>query len=296
MTAPVHITFIHGLANKPPMKDLRRLWLEALALDREDNTGFDLGNDNVDDAFVYWADLFYTTPLAVSDYESVGAELEASLRSARSELKEDAWVAAMRKVYPDAAESYPEPPVSEAAPAYERIPLPGFVKEAIMAEYLREAHAYLFDKDGARTVIRNRVLEILKSVPDGTRRVIVSHSQGTFIAYDVLTGCDDCPPVDGLMTFGSPLGVDEVQDKLKWTRENGFPAKLRGDWVNVYDPFDLVARPDPCLANDFRKNGLKAVIDVEESNWGRWRHSATKYFKGPKLRKHLRKLCGRELP
>src|SRR4030095_7368551 len=150
MTVPVHITFIHGLANKPAAKDLRRIWLEALGFDQQNNAGFNLGNDGVDDAFVYWADLFYDTPLPASDYESVGAELEASLLGAKSELQEDAWVAAMRKLYPDAAESYPEPPVPEAAPAYERIPLPGFVKEAIMAEYLREAHSYLFDKDGVQ--------------------------------------------------------------------------------------------------------------------------------------------------
>jgi hypothetical protein len=100
--------------------------------------------------------------------------------------------------------------------------------------------------------------------------------------------------VDGLLTLGSPLGVDEVQDKLVWTRANGFPARLTGRWVNVYDPLDAVARADPRLANDFLRNGLPALEDIEESNWGTWRHSATKYLKGPKLRHALRSLCGRE--
>ena len=123
--------------------------------------------------------------------------------------------------------------------------------------------------------------------------VLVGHSQGSFIAYDVLTGVADCPPVDGLLTLGSPLGIDEVQDKLLWTRNDGFPKKVRGDWVNVYDPFDVVARLDPVLANDFRKGGEQAVIDVKEESWGTWRHSATKYLKGPRLRGHLRRLAGR---
>jgi hypothetical protein len=98
----------------------------------------------------------------------------------------------------------------------------------------------------------------------------------------------------GFLTFGSPLGTDEIQDRLTWSRNDGFPAKLRGDWVNVYDPYDVVSRLDPALANDFRKNGQPVVLDVQEENWGRWRHSVTKYLKGPKLRAHLRRLCDRE--
>ena len=296
MISPVHVTFIHGLANKPPEADLRRLWLEALAFDQEGNAGFKLDADGVRDGFVYWANLFYKTPLSASDYESIKDELIASVAGAVAALPVDPWIAKMRQVYPEAGDLYPEPPVPESLPAYERIPLPGFVKEAIMAEYLREAHAYLFNKDGVRDVIRKRVLDALNKVPAGSKRVIVSHSQGTFIAYDVMTACEDCPPIDGFMTVGSPLGVDEVQDKLTWTRNDGFPRKLVGDWVNVYDPFDLVARPDPRLASDFLRAGARAVVDIEESNWGRWRHSATKYFKGSKLRTQLRRLCGRQLP
>jgi hypothetical protein len=289
----VHVTFVHGLANKPAPADLRRIWLEALRAPFKGDNGFDLGASGVSDTFVYWADLFYDTPLPASDYESVSDEVSASLKGASSEIPSDAWMEAMRKHYPEAGDAYPDPPVAEHLPNYERIPLPGFVKEAIMAEYLREAHDYLFNVHGIRDTIRLRVMKDLTSCPDGTRRVLVGHSQGTFIAYDILTSVPDCPPIDGFMTIGSPLGVDEVQDRLVWTRANGFPATLRGDWVNVFDAFDPVARLDPRLANDFRKSGKEAVIDVQEENWGTWRHSATKYLKGPMLRAHLRRLCDR---
>ena len=292
-----HVTFIHGLANKPPTADLRRLWLEALRFDRPDNRGFDLEADGVTESFVYWADLFYEKPLSAKDYEAGGDELAASIQGANSALPSDDWMAAMRRHYPEAGAGYEAPPPAAAdAPVYERIPLPEPLKEALMAEFLREAHAYLFNKDGLRDVIRERVLQSLHMAPPDTRHVIVSHSQGTFIAYDVLTACDACPPIAGFMTVGSPLGLDEVQDRLVWTRTEGFPAKLQGDWVNVYDAYDLVSRPDPRLANDFLKHGLPAVIDVAESNWGPWRHAATKYMKGKQLRTQLRRLCGRELP
>lgn len=289
MPQPVHVTFIHGLANKPPAEHLRRIWLEALAVEVEGDEGFSLTDVGVAASFVYWADLFNDEPIPPGEYESVGGDVETELAPEDPELPEDAWTARFQDIYPD---EFEDPDVTEEDEGFERVPLPGFLKKRIMKEFTREAHAYLFNADGIRDTIRARALDAMNSVPEGTRQVLVGHSQGSFIAYDVLTGTD-CREVAGFMTLGSPLGVDEVQDELVWTRDNGFPSKVRGDWVNVYDALDPVSRPDPRLANDFRLNGQERVIDVKEQNWGRWRHSATKYFKGPKLRRHLRALCDR---
>jgi hypothetical protein len=116
---------------------------------------------------------------------------------------------------------------------------------------------------------------------------------GTVIAYDCLKRVSDCPPVDGLMTLGTPLGIDEIQDKLKpgWSRADGFPGeKVRGGWINVYDCLDVVCGPDPRVANDFERSGKRAVEDVEVVNDGLWRHSATKYYRQPAVRRALRRL------
>ena len=291
---PVRVTFIHGLANKPSPAELRRIWLEALAMPTPADPGLDLGAIGVHVGFVYWADLFYAEPLPASGYEATNDDLKASLEGGRAPTPDAEWRAAMEKRFHAAGGLAAEPPADPDLPGYERIPLPGPLKERIMEEFVREAYAYLWDADGVREKIRGRVLDDLARGPAGQRKVLVGHSQGTFIAYDVLTGVSRCPFVDGLMTIGSPLGVDEVQDRLVWTREDGFPKTLRGEWVNVFDPFDPVARLDPRLANDFRKRGGEVVLDVEESSWGMWRHSATKYLKGPRLRAHLRRLCGRK--
>jgi hypothetical protein len=291
MTDNVHITFIHGLANKPAPDDLRRIWLEALAKPVHGDEGFDPAAVGVSTSFVYWADFFYDTPLPAAEYESRANELEQAVATDLSPTPDD-WLAAMRKHFPNDEIAYSEAPTDESTLGYERIPLPWFVKRRIMEHFLREAHDYLFNVNGIRDTIRNRVLD---SVPASSRCVLVGHSQGSFIAYDVLNCVAACPQMTGLLTLGSPLGVDEIQDRLNWSRDNGFPGKLQGDWVNVYDPFDMVARFDPRLANDFRKNGQEMVIDVEEENWGTWRHSATKYLQGVLLRQHLRRLCGREI-
>ena len=294
MSQPVHVTVIHGLGNKPAARELRRIWLEALAAPVEGDDGFDLGAVGVTDSFVYWADLFNDEPMSATGYESRSDELADSIPEA-IELDSDAWTRAMLLKFPDDDETaFEEAPVDDDTEEYERIPIPWFLKRRIMRCIVKEAHDYLFNVDGVRDTIRERVVQDLNTVPEGARQVLVGHSQGSFIAYDALTGVPDCRDIEGFLTFGSPLGIDEVQDKLVWTREDGFPRILRGEWVNVYDPFDVVARLDPRLANDFKKNGEELVIDVKEENWGTSRHSTTKYLKGPKLRSHLRRLCDRE--
>lgn len=290
----VRVTFIHGLANKPRLADLRRIWLDALCMPTATDDGLDLGACGIGDSFVYWADLFYDEPLPASGYEATNDDLVASLEGASGAMPGSAWTAALEARFKVEDDSWPQAPVDPALPGYERIPLPGPLKKRIMEEFVREAHAYLYDVEGVRETIRERVVGDLQRAPADCRKILVGHSQGTFIAYDVLTAMPDCPLVDGLMTIGSPLGIDEIQDRLVWTRDDGFPKKLRGDWVNVFDPFDLVSRLDPFLANDFRKSGAEVVMDIEESNWGTWRHSATKYLKGRKLRAQMRRLCGRE--
>ena len=95
------------------------------------------------------------------------------------------------------------------------------------------------------------------------------------------------------MTIGSPLGLDVVQDRLlpEWTRRDGFPSdRLRGRWVNVYDGLDPVAGFDAVLADDFQRDGVAAIDDIEEPNSGGWRHSIVKYLAGPRLSGELQRL------
>jgi pimeloyl-ACP methyl ester carboxylesterase len=124
--------------------------------------------------------------------------------------------------------------------------------------------------------------------------VVVAHSLGTVIAYDCLKRVGDCPSVDGLLTIGSPLGLSEVQDKLapEYSKQDGFPAKLLGPWVNVYDPLDPVAGFDPAIADEYRQEGTSLIEDINEPNQGAWRHSIVKYLRGPRLRDRLTQLLG----
>jgi hypothetical protein len=54
-----HVTFIHGIANKPPPAALLRIWREALANAADP---LPLGDLGVSSDLVYWADLMYDKP------------------------------------------------------------------------------------------------------------------------------------------------------------------------------------------------------------------------------------------
>ncbi|HWQ35448.1 MAG TPA: hypothetical protein VNQ79_21555 [Blastocatellia bacterium] len=315
-----HITFIHGIANKPPKDKLLRLWREALARDN----GLDLGANGVSSSMVYWADVMYAAPQdEQAAYESLDEGRSPDVAAAAAEPEADtAWKSALPeneqrwlaqletkiKIETEAdtaatAAGAAAEPESAAAPKLERIWLPAPIKKKLMEDFLRDVHHYLFnvsysprpdDTYQVQDEIRQRMIAALAegAKQDGPH-IVVSHSMGTVISYDCLKRVAGCPRVDALVTLGSPLGLDEVQDGLKpeYNSHDGFPAaNVATRWVNVFDHLDPVAGFDPYLANDYRRGGTKVVEDINEQNWGRWRHDITKYLRGAQLRAKLKEL------
>jgi hypothetical protein len=304
-----HIVFIHGLANKPASDYLFDVWKRKLA--HED--GVDVDSYDVGSAMAYWADVLYPEPdTDLAAYEaaaSLEALKEAPSPEAVGSFDEIAADPKLRRlsiavgVDPEAPGAEEPPPGDIQNVQMERVPVPAWLRKRIMARFVRDAYLYFNNVEfspraGAsfhvRDELRKRFLEKLNAAADGAPIVVVSHSMGTIIAYDCLMHETDCPAIDGLMTVGSPLGLDEVQDFFPaWTREDGFPsAKLRGRWVNIYDPLDPVVGLDPIFANDYRRNGQPAVEDIREDNWGTWRHSISKYLQGKRLRTNLTQMLG----
>ena len=309
-----HVTFIHGIANKPEQQALLRIWRDSLARDE----GVDLGAEGITSSMVYWADVLYEHPeQEMAEHENTDSviakddpEIDMGWQGELSGA-EKKWAEEMAKKLhfdadaPEGDENFaPTQEEMEQLESvdFERIPLPWWLKRRLMKILLRDVHHYLFNTEittrgityKVQDEIRARFVEALEegANTDG-RHVVVSHSMGTVIAYDCLKRVDNCPPVDALMTVGSPLGLDEVQDKLKpgWSRRNGFPeSKLRLlDWVNVFDKLDPVAGFDPNIRNDFKLDGRVKVEDINEQNYGRWRHNISKYLGGSELRNALRR-------
>jgi len=161
------------------------------------------------------------------------------------------------------------------------LPLPEFLRDLIArkltAAFLRDVNDFLFVKE-RRDVMERSVLERLES--GGGPFVVIAHSQGTMIAYDVLRQLDPKKFQTPLfVTMGSPLGLQEVQDVLRqWTGGRlPFPSCVER-WVNVAERLDPVAF-DNDISNDFEgriENTSRLFLNPDSP---RHPHSATGYLK-----------------
>jgi hypothetical protein len=109
--------------------------------------------------------------------------------------------------------------------------------------------------------------------------VVVGHSLGTVIAYDVLSEAEFAASVVPLLvTLGSPLGYTEIQDVV--TRPLRLPTPVQV-WANFADPLDLVAL-DTSLADEFQ--GAPRIIDALVDNPSPNNHAACGYLRASRVR------------
>lgn len=326
------VVFIHGLAKKPKPEKLQEIWLWALERNEpkpevfgNTNPGINLDDQGILPSFTYWADVFYGTDyekdysaqyekgnevtINAADYEVVAGELQSPTLSmpqeehflAELQHKYERQLAKQKAVSFEIKPSTITPAIT---PGQLEIAswLPSPVKQAIVRKAALEAYYYLFNKeykrpDGVsfqvRKELKDRLIKDLKKAQENAEKIIiVSHSMGTMIAYDVLRNIADCPYVDTLFTLGSPLGIKEIQDELRAGEKVDFPSSKLNQWVNVFDPLDPICGVDPKLANDYLSTEGKKIRDIKESNWGSWRHTATHYLAGIQFRKALVECLG----
>jgi hypothetical protein len=304
-----HVTFIHGISNQPEPATLLEHWRIALL----DDDGIDLAALGVSLSMVYWADVLYPRSVAAgAAQESNGLELEQGIDREATHLT---WLLAappeqqtfVRRLAHDVGlenlDPCPGDQLDRIDPdsPLEAVPLPAPLKRRLMRVFLRNVHHYLFNatfspRQGETYQVRDEVLSRTVNVlREGANNpgphIILCHSLGAVIGYDVLTNAIQIPAVDALIMVGSPLGLSEVQAGLTppWTAADGWPDARLGDryWANVYDRLDPVCGFDPRIANDYRWRGAERVNDIEVFNSGSWRHSIAKYLGQPALRTAL---------
>ena len=306
-----HVTFVHGLANKPPHDALLKSWLGSLK--GRFGGGLDLAQAGVTSEMVYWADVLYPTPAKDDEEEMDDSGATRATRELPPPLtglsaEEERFVRELeQRLERSLAEVTTEAALQgDPADATRAIPLPGFVERFLMKRLVRDAHHYLYGSEftprpgetfNVRDELRKRFTE---AVDRGSKKpgphVVVSHSMGTMIAYDCLKHVTGCCKVDALVTLGTPLGVSEVQDGFgkSWKKATAYPGSTLGvdRWVNFYDKLDVVCAASPRLAGDYRNDDQKVITDEKISNVGRWRHAVREYLARDEIRSRLKQLLG----
>lgn len=84
--------------------------------------------------------------------------------------------------------------------------------------------------------MRDRLRKLL--IPEGGPYLLIAHSLGSVISYDVLRELGRTVQIPYYVTLGSPLGIDEVQDHL--SKPLRIPEQVTV-WKNFADLLDPVA-------------------------------------------------------
>ncbi|MEM8971834.1 MAG: hypothetical protein AAGD43_07230 [Pseudomonadota bacterium] len=128
--------------------------------------------------------------------------------------------------------------------------------------FLGQAAAYLH-RPGTKEQIDDLVLAQAFDNWPGDDTIIVSHSLGTVIAYDLLRRLRHSHRCKLLLTCGSPLGIDIVRDRL------GPPLSCLPnvvEWINVSDPEDFVALRTSLNATTFGCDEVVNHADVDNGD------------------------------
>jgi hypothetical protein len=115
--------------------------------------------------------------------------------------------------------------------------LPGVVSQGLLERFASDTAEY-FSFSKLRTLTMQRVATQIEQA--GGEVVLLAHSMGTIVGYDLLMSRPDLPVV-GYITFGSPLGFRVVLDRVGGANGTApFPPNLPR-WFNIYNQQDLVA-------------------------------------------------------
>ena len=269
---PKHLIFIHGRSFKPGLDTLRQNWFDSIehGLQRDRRKeGLDAFN-SIRKQFVYYGDIS-----------------NAFLRTHRYRYDEDRDVEDRKQCLERLKEHSREKFLGDEGRArYEDLPQASSVKKKLAsifdgpAEFLgiaepiirllkRDLSHYWEPDSTFGSDVRWKLTEPLrKALVDGDEVLLVAHSLGTMISYDVLwkfshygeyrdlrdrLSKSNSTPVT-FVTLGSPLGNETVKKNLKGCNANGarrYPHLIRA-WHNFAAEGDYVSH-DEALEDDYGK-------------------------------------------
>ncbi|MGB7441016.1 MAG: hypothetical protein WA919_08115 [Coleofasciculaceae cyanobacterium] len=298
---------IHGLANKSPQDILESWWKQSLLEGLEKNC--QIPHLSINFQLVYWADLLYKHSLHSDpnfNFDSqYNTEPYTPARSGALKKYKDSFLDNLRR---DA--------LSLAGQAIDALnvdlSLDSLTSLSLKKAKLVRDLQFYYDKNRqiadrlgqrqlAKTVLKDELKKVLLKLK-GYQIMLIAHSMGSIISYDVLRDLGQTEPtftISHFVTIGSPLGIPYVKTQI--IRERHYDPQVRTpsivsqSWVNYADKRDQVA-VDTHLADDYGANGR--TIHVEDnlvandyeipSQPGVYNHHKSYgYLRTPELSKHV---------
>nr|WP_018300247.1 alpha/beta hydrolase [Fangia hongkongensis] len=239
---------VHGLLNKNSHFITEKWWKEAILEGLKKNCHY---YGDIEFSLLYWADLLHKYPLHNDDHfffdelyntePYIEAQSQKFARFSHSFLKRmELFKQNIQRKLVNLLQKQ-ESISFWAANKYFRD----------MAYYYNE-EIRIYDRNGQRKSLREILMnELITEIKkhQGKRIIIIGHSMGAIISYDVLRNLrsfvKDIDVVDGLCTLGAPLSYAiAYKHPLATLTDGHFRQKLRtptvvDSWYNFTDPRDL---------------------------------------------------------
>lgn len=297
---------IHGLGNKPAKK-LLEYWWKLSMIEGLKKNGYKSTLPKFE--MVYWADILHEKPLSLAkkDPQNPYFLKERYLKSSTSFVAEnhntrkkvvDYLSRQLNQIFlnPDFSLNYT------------------FITDAIIKKYFRDLEVYYTENCTienqhickAKDLIKDRLIDVLEKYRNDNI-MLISHSMGTIISFDVLSFMAPHIPVNTFITMGSPLGLPIVISKIAAEQKrmnNGTnhmftPESITENWFNFSDILDKVAF-NYQLGDDFSENtsGIKPVDFLVVNNYqikgNRNPHKSYGYLRTPEFSKILNQFIEEE--
>jgi hypothetical protein len=123
--------------------------------------------------------------------------------------------------------------------------------ELVIERFLTDVAYYLDVDDIRKLVLDTVVADVRRAAAEHEQVVVVAHSLGTAVGYDLFDALGDDVDVPLFVTTGCPLGLPVVQRNVRpsWRAAGKRPGPTRGrtpiPWLNAYDVRDFVALVHP---------------------------------------------------
>ena len=297
---------IHGLGNKPPEKLLRKWWKRALLEGLKARGKY---RPFLKFEFVYWSDILHDMPLDPKQ-KNKNHPLYLPEPYEKAEYFRREQPSSIRKKILD----YIEKQLSKVFLNDDLTINFSFISDMIIHRYFGDLDIYYsktFIPKGrpaclAKDVIRERLVNVLKKY----RRkeiLLIAHSMGSIIAFDVLTEHLDDIQIDTLATIGSPLGIPVIRGRIAAEIKSNSgkqeslitPENVRCQWYNFSDIKDKIAF-NYALQDDYGPNSAgiqvvdKLVFNNYEMNGERNPHKSYGYLRAPEFSELVEKFLSRD--
>ena len=291
---------IHGLANKPNEDILTKWW--KMAIDEGLNTNYSYSEEyNFD--MVYWANYLYKYQI----HQDEDFSFDSLYNQEPYIAAEDGTLQVYEEGIFSSLRAFGQGHFGAAADFLKESCSINGMADWLLGKYLKDLAFYYSDSQTivndsgepvlARTLLREVLKEAILSHHD-KQIMLIAHSMGSIIAYDVLRELGHSNPdlnISHFVTIGSPLGLPHVKVKIKLEAEDDIvrtPSIVNKSWINFSDMKDCVAL-DFRLSDDYEanKSGIKVTDDLVSNSYTNGKdenpHKSYGYLRTPEVSKHI---------